>query len=152
MADNSHLVKTLVIRAEDARIMCDYSRMKDTYKSLYGLNSDLIREYSKRANNHAHLMENLKELNSVIQKAARLRIGKQSTKVIAACRKAVKKSNIRALLQIISTGEAPGRWTVLLLMSIIIYYFYKQNIYLCSNTHFIYIVSFIINSFNNKKK
>ncbi len=109
MADNSHLVKTLVIRAEDARILHDYDRMKNTYKSLYGLNSDLIREYSKRANNHAHLMENPKELNSVIQKAARLRIGKQSTKVIAACRKAVKKSNIRALLQIISTGEAPGR-------------------------------------------
>ena len=109
MADNSHLVKTLVIRAEDARIMCDYNRMKKTYNSLYGLNSDLIREYSKRANNHAHLMENLKHLNSVIQKAARLRIGKPSTKVIAACRKAVKKNNIGALLQIISTGEAPGR-------------------------------------------
>ena len=106
MADNSHLVKTLVIRAEDARIMCDYSRMKDTYKSLYGLNSDLIREYSKRANNHAHLMENLKELNSVIQKAARLRIGKQSTKVIAACRKAVKKSNIRIITDYKHRGSA----------------------------------------------
>ena len=57
----------------------------------------------------AALMENLKHLNSVIQKAARLRIGKPSTKVIAACRKAVKKNNIGALLQIISTGEAPGR-------------------------------------------
>ncbi len=109
MADNSHLVKTLVIRSEDARILCDYGRMKKTYNSLYGLNSDLIREYSKRANNHAHLMENLKDLNSVIQKAAKLRIGKPSTKVVAACRKAVKKNNIRALLQIISTGEAPGR-------------------------------------------
>ena len=55
------------------------------------------------------VFENLKHLNSVIQKAARLRIGKPSTKVIAACRKAVKKNNIGALLQIISTGEAPGR-------------------------------------------
>ena len=68
-------------------------------------------------------------------------------KVIAACRKAVKKVNIRAP-QIISR-EAP--FDNITLMSIIIYYFYKQNIYLCSNTHFIYIVSFIINSFANKK-
>ena len=107
MADNSHLVKTLVIRAEDARIMCDYSRMKNTYKSLYGLNSDLIREYSKRANNHAHLMENLKELNSVIQKAARLRIGKQSTKVIAACE--LLKEQYPCAITDYKHREAPGR-------------------------------------------
>ena len=109
MADNSHLVKTLVIRAEDSRILGQAERMKKTYNELYGLNSDLIREYSIRATNHGKLMENLKVLNSVIQKAARLRVGKASTKVVSECRSAIKKNNIRGLMQIISTGEAPGR-------------------------------------------
>jgi Bardet-Biedl syndrome 2 protein len=109
MADNSHLVKTLVVRAEDARILGHPERMKKIYTELYGLNSDLLREYSKRATNHQSLMKNLKELNGIIQKAARLRIGKPSTLVVSECRKAIKKNNVRALMQIISTGESPGR-------------------------------------------
>lgn len=47
--------------------------MKRMYAELYTLNNELIAEYRKRANNHAALLEALKQVNAMIQKAARLR-------------------------------------------------------------------------------
>lgn len=73
MANNSHLVKALVIKAEDARILGDMVLMKKMYTELYGLNRDLIGEYTKRHNNHTELLSALKDVNAMIQKAARLR-------------------------------------------------------------------------------
>ena len=81
MADSSQLVKALVIKAEDARILNDMKLMKKMYSSLYDVNRELIGEYIKRANNHNELLSALKEVNAMIQKAARLRIGAAKTKV-----------------------------------------------------------------------
>ena len=75
MADSSQIVKALVIRAEDARILSEMGLMRQHYNKLHELNSQLIGEYIKRANNHTELLTALREVNSMIQKAARLRMG-----------------------------------------------------------------------------
>lgn len=62
MADQSNSAKTLVIRAEDARILGDIKAMRATYAELYALNGELIGEYTKRANNHEQLLAALKEV------------------------------------------------------------------------------------------
>lgn len=47
--------------------------MKKAYTELYRINEDLIGEYNKRSINHANLLESLKKVNQMIQKAAKLR-------------------------------------------------------------------------------
>jgi len=106
MADSSNLVKTLVIKAEDARILGDMQSMKRMYSELYTLNNQLIGEYVKRSTNHQALLGALKEVNHMIQKAARLRVGTAKTKVVTACRNAIKSNNINSLFQIIIQGSA----------------------------------------------
>lgn len=104
MADASQLVKALVIKAEDARILNDIRAMKRTYASLFDVNRELLGEYMKRSNNHMELLAALKEVNSMIQKAGKLRVGQAKSNLIAACRNAIKVNNVQALFSIIRHG------------------------------------------------
>ena len=47
--------------------------MKKWYSQLYDINRDLVSGYKIRVNNHQELMETLKDINQIIQKAGRLR-------------------------------------------------------------------------------
>merc|ERR1711957_1131758 len=93
------------VKAEDYRMLADMSNLKKVFSSLQQTNSDLIAEYNKRANNHQQLLSQLKEVNMMIQKAAKLRVGPPKTRVVSACRQAIKKNNIHELFQIIRTGH-----------------------------------------------
>merc|ERR1712232_330869 len=104
MADSSNFVKALIVKAEDYRVLSDMGNLKKVFSHLQQTNSDLIAEYNKRANNHKQLLEQLKEVNLMIQKAAKLRMGVAKTRVVAACRDAIKRNNIHGLFQIIRTG------------------------------------------------
>ncbi|CAL4122242.1 unnamed protein product, partial [Meganyctiphanes norvegica] len=105
MADHSGVIRTLVVRAEDARLMSDMASMKQWYGELYALNKDLISGYKIRCNNHQELLSCLKQVNQTIQKAGRLRYGKSKTAVVAACRQAIKNNNVNALTKIIRLGH-----------------------------------------------
>ncbi|KAF6018625.1 BBS2 [Bugula neritina] len=105
MADHSNLIKSMVVRAEDARLMDDLGSMKKYYMELYDLNRDLINGYKIRCNNHTELLSYLKQVNQYIQKAGKLRVGKYKTQVIADCRASVKNNNVAALFKIIKTGS-----------------------------------------------
>jgi Bardet-Biedl syndrome 2 protein len=135
MADSSNLIKTLVIKAEDARILnqmyhylansfayCHYFSkvMKKMYNNLYELNQTLIGkisirlrlevnfvagEYQKRRNNFGALLDELKFVNQIIQRHARLRVGTVKTRIVAYCRAAIKANNRQALFQIIKFGK-----------------------------------------------
>ena len=84
----------------------DLKGMRQTYAQLYTLNAELMGEYAKRANNHEQLLVALKEVNHMIQKAARLRVGQAKARVVSLCRAAIKDNNIHSLFQIIKTGSA----------------------------------------------
>ena len=47
--------------------------MRKWYLELHDVNTDLIRGYNIRCKNHQELLDALKQLNVVIQKAAQLR-------------------------------------------------------------------------------
>lgn len=108
MADSSQRVKALVVKAEDLRILGEMEGLRGCYSGLYGLNNELIGEYAKRANNHAALLERLKEVNGMINKGANLRVGKAKSRVVKSCREAIKKNNLDALFSIIMTGWVGG--------------------------------------------
>lgn len=105
MADSANLVKALIVKAEDYRILSDMTHLKKVFGGLQNTNNDLIAEYNKRANNHQQLLTQLKEVNMMIQKASKLRLGAAKTRVVAACRQAIKNNNIHELFQIIRTGQ-----------------------------------------------
>lgn len=67
--------------------------------------SDLIADHDKRATNHKELLEALKEVNQMIQRSARLRVGGPKTRVVAACRAAIKVNNMASLFKIIREGD-----------------------------------------------
>jgi Bardet-Biedl syndrome 2 protein len=92
MADHSNLIRNLIVRAEDARIMGEmfekfyliklfsqasfsFTRnvMKRNYAELMNMNRDLINGYKIRSTNHEELLKNVKDLNLSIQKAGNLR-------------------------------------------------------------------------------
>ena len=58
-------------------------------------------EYAKRANNHEQLLGALKDVNHMIQKAARLRVGAAKQRIVAQCRAAIKNNNMSSLFKII---------------------------------------------------
>jgi Bardet-Biedl syndrome 2 protein len=105
MADSTQLVKALVIKAEDARILHDLRLMKRTYGSLYEVNRELIGEHRKRENNHTELLSALKEVNVVIQQAGKLRVGQPRNRLISECRNAIKMNNVNTLLSIVRNGK-----------------------------------------------
>ncbi|XP_037069324.1 Bardet-Biedl syndrome 2 protein homolog [Pollicipes pollicipes] len=106
MADYSGIIRSLVVRAEDARLMADMRSMKRWYMELFDVNRDLISDYKIRCNNHDELMTCLKQVNQTIQKAGKLRVGKPKSAVITGCRMAFKSNNIPSLLKIIRTGDS----------------------------------------------
>lgn len=69
---------------------------------------DLIVEHDKRATNHSSLMDSLKEVNLMIQRAARLRAGAPKSRIVNACRTAIKANNTSLILKIIKDGDDQG--------------------------------------------
>jgi Bardet-Biedl syndrome 2 protein len=106
MVDSSNLLKTLVVKAEDYRLINDMPSMKRTYLDIARINADLFNEYKIRSTNHNELMAQLKTVNNMIQKAANLRVGQGKSRVVAACRNAIKSNNINELFQILRDGGA----------------------------------------------
>uniref|UniRef100_H3BRL0 Bardet-Biedl syndrome 2 protein homolog n=1 Tax=Homo sapiens TaxID=9606 RepID=H3BRL0_HUMAN len=106
MADHSNLIRSLLVGAEDARLMRDMKTMKSRYMELYDLNRDLLNGYKIRCNNHTELLGNLKAVNQAIQRAGRLRVGKPKNQVITACRDAIRSNNINTLFKIMRVGTA----------------------------------------------
>ncbi|XP_012860650.1 Bardet-Biedl syndrome 2 protein [Echinops telfairi] len=106
MADNSSLIRSLLVRAEDARLMRDMKAMKNRYMELYDLNKDLLNGYKIRCNNHTELLGNLRAVNQAIQRAGRLRVGKPKNQVITACRDAIRSNNINTLFRVMRAGTA----------------------------------------------
>lgn len=105
MADAATIVKTLLGRAEDARLLGDMASMKKSYAALYDVDQELLGENAKRISNYEELKVALKEVNTTIQHAGKLRVGAARTQLIADCRNALKENKVNSLLEIIRTGS-----------------------------------------------
>ena len=103
MAEAVQNVKSLIVRAEDSRILRNFSQFKKTYSQLQLVNSELIGEFQKRQSNHNELLSILKKVNQYIQRAGNLRFGQAKTRVIAALREAIKAKNASLLTSVSAT-------------------------------------------------
>ncbi|XP_063718376.1 Bardet-Biedl syndrome 2 protein homolog isoform X2 [Symsagittifera roscoffensis] len=99
VADNSTLIRSMVVKAEDARLLGDWKGMRNTYSQLYTTNQGLINSYNIRCQNQSDLMAALKLVNQIIQRTANLRVGTEKSKVIDCGRLAIKESKITVFEQ-----------------------------------------------------
>ncbi|XP_032086552.1 Bardet-Biedl syndrome 2 protein isoform X1 [Thamnophis elegans] len=106
MADRSNSIRSMLVRAEDSRLMGDWKNMKKRYNELYDLNKDLLSQYKIRCTNHSEFLNNLKAINQAIQRAGNLRVGKHKMQVIAACREAIKNNSVNMLIKIMRLGTS----------------------------------------------
>jgi len=104
MADSSQNIKMLVVQAEDFRMLGDMPLMSGKYAELDSLNKRLLQDYKMRSDNHGSLSMALKEVNMMIQKAAKLRVGDVKTKFITECRNAIRSNNTKALYKLMQYG------------------------------------------------
>ena len=81
VADNSTLIRSMVVKAEDARLLGDWKGMRNTYSQLYTTNQGLINSYNIRCQNQSDLMAALKLVNQIIQRTANLRGNKNYFRV-----------------------------------------------------------------------
>ncbi|KAF7495028.1 Bardet-Biedl syndrome 2 protein [Sarcoptes scabiei] len=102
VADTASMIRAAVVRAEDARLTEQYEQMKMIYQDLFNLNKDIMREYQIRYQNHIDLVDNLKQINLIIQRASNLRIGSFKTTFIKLCRDQIKEKNFSQLFKIIN--------------------------------------------------
>ncbi|XP_024945765.1 Bardet-Biedl syndrome 2 protein homolog [Cephus cinctus] len=96
-ANASTLLKNLLIRFEDARILENVEDMRKRLNQLKAVNADLIREHEIRRNSHREFTKALKELNMGVQRASRFRVGKAAANAVAKCRTAIQDENSKAL-------------------------------------------------------
>ena len=61
IADSSNLIKALVTKAEDDRIVGDMKLMERYYANLFALNNELVGKSTKRSNDDKELLNALKE-------------------------------------------------------------------------------------------
>ena len=108
MAQDASHVKTLIIQAEEARLMDAPSRLKESYTALFRLNQSLMGEYTKRSSNHAALMSALKGVNQCLQTAARCRLGRPASTLITRCRSAIQSKKWDTLLSVLQHGQEQG--------------------------------------------
>eukprot|EP00898_Chlorokybus_atmophyticus_P001694 jgi/Chlat1/2525/Chrsp175S02381 len=98
-------LKSLLLRAEDARQLVDVPLLRGACAHVAGLHRDGLLGHAKADVLHRELIDALKELNQLIQRAARLRVGEAQIKIVAACRNAVKANNLQALARLAQLGD-----------------------------------------------
>lgn len=93
-----------LVKAEDARLLRNSAGMKRHFRALWDLNQGLIDEHRKRVTKHAEVAGQLRAINTLIQSAARLRVGRAQEALVAQCRHAVQAQDAEALIQAIREG------------------------------------------------
>lgn len=93
-----------LVKAEDSRLLGNAGDMKKHYRALRDLNRNIVIEHEKRVTKHGEVSSSLKQTNSVIQAAARLRLGRHKEQLVARCRKAVQEQDVDAFVHSIREG------------------------------------------------
>lgn len=104
MAESSQAIKVLIVKAEDARLQHNMMFFKRSLGRLHQFNGELFGEFEKRKLNHTELINCMKQVNQIIQRAGNLRCGAAKTRVLAALREAFKERKVSEMMNIISNG------------------------------------------------
>ncbi|CAG4987044.1 unnamed protein product [Colias eurytheme] len=104
-AEKAQLITALLPAAIDAASY-DLKEMLNRYKEVMLLNEELLTGCHIRRASQEQTITSLKNLHTILQQGARLRVGKYSKAAVAACRKAVQENNTEALIKILQVGDA----------------------------------------------
>nr|XP_037289052.1 Bardet-Biedl syndrome 2 protein homolog [Rhipicephalus microplus] len=105
MADTASIVRGLLLRAEDCRLLRDYDGMRRWYQELQTLNRELFSDHRVRCQSHEELSRCVRALNRGIERASALRVGRYKAATVAACHQALAPTaEGGALLQVLSRG------------------------------------------------
>ncbi|KAM3131726.1 hypothetical protein pb186bvf_016122 [Paramecium bursaria] len=105
VAESINVVKSLIVKAEDSRLINDIGNMKKLYSNIMVQNKAIQSELIKKNQNTDILITNLKSVNSMISKGSELRVGQSKTQITNLCRNAIKKKNFVSLIDIIQEGH-----------------------------------------------
>merc|ERR1719352_931676 len=95
------------VTGELVQDLCTYLHVNEIDSvGSFPVEMERFQEYKVRSTNHQELMNQLKTVNTMIQKAANLRVGQGKARVVTACRNAIKSNNINELFQILRDGGA----------------------------------------------
>ena len=104
-ADSTRLISSLVMKAEDYRLLDHIALMTTSLSDMVRLNEDLIREHTIAVENYKSLMGGLRKVNTLLQRVSRCRAGQPKQSTIANFRAAMKSGSGRELVRILSTGK-----------------------------------------------
>ncbi|CAH1100216.1 unnamed protein product [Psylliodes chrysocephalus] len=104
IADRMSQIRSLIIQAEDSRIN-DLDSLPYHYDELMVINEELINGYNIRLQNYNEKVDTMKNINTVIQKASRLRVGPKSSNMVNFCRTCINNNSVEGLIKVIRTGE-----------------------------------------------
>eukprot|EP00055_Hartaetosiga_balthica_P003199 m.6870 g.6870 ORF g.6870 m.6870 type:complete len:761 (-) comp2668_c0_seq1:36-2318(-) len=98
IAENSTLAKSLLLRAEDHRIMGNFVAMQQAYGDVMDVNKDILRAHAFRYSNQEKLMSQVRILNKIIHERAERNGGGA---FIDSCRQAIKENDYGTLLDLL---------------------------------------------------
>eukprot|EP00033_Pygsuia_biforma_P001406 GCRY01001590.1.p1 GENE.GCRY01001590.1~~GCRY01001590.1.p1 ORF type:complete len:724 (+),score=72.36 GCRY01001590.1:153-2324(+) len=104
IAEASTMVKSEVVQSENARLLADMSELVSHLQELGGINRTLQGDHTIRTTAHNTLMSGLMELNALVEKASKLRVGSSRLKVVSECRAAIKENQPARLLAAVRGG------------------------------------------------
>ncbi|GBP35571.1 Bardet-Biedl syndrome 2 protein [Eumeta japonica] len=104
-AERAQLITALLPAAQDVGGH-DMKEMLNRYKEVVMLNEEILVGCHARRATHEQAVDALKKLHTVLQHAAKLRVGKYNKAVVTASRKAVKDNDTEALIKILQIGDA----------------------------------------------
>lgn len=104
MAESSQAIKVLIVKSEDARLQHNMMFFKRSLGRLHQFNGELFGEFEKRKVNHTELINCMKQVNQIIQRAGNLRCGSAKTRVLTGLREAFKERNVNSMMSIVTNG------------------------------------------------
>jgi hypothetical protein len=105
IAESMAVIKGMVVRAENNRVLRDMGEIRRTYAEIMDENHKVCLEIRKKSQNAATLNEMLRYVGNMINLTANMRVGAPRTKVNTLCRQALKSKQFVSLTHIMEKGS-----------------------------------------------
>ncbi|XP_046405847.1 Bardet-Biedl syndrome 2 protein-like isoform X2 [Ischnura elegans] len=106
MANSSAYIRKSIVQTEDSYLLNDLDSLKEHCFNLSKITETLIHNHKIYCDTHEESQTILKDINLIVQKASRLRVGASKANLIQLCHTAVEKNNFSSLAKIFTTGVA----------------------------------------------
>ncbi|XP_071442607.1 BBSome complex member BBS2-like [Hetaerina americana] len=106
MTNSSTFIRKSIVQAEDSYLLNDLDSLKSHCFNLRKTTETLIHNHKIYCGTHEDMQMISKDVNLIVQKASRLRVGESKSNLIQLCHIAIEKNNFSSLAKIFTTGVA----------------------------------------------